>query len=64
MGYALTSWEKGGRAVIGLDMGGKFSLFLRGAVRSSNYILRCLGTSTDVSRFDGTYEVRGHTGAT
>ncbi|KAL8283634.1 hypothetical protein RQP46_005429 [Phenoliferia psychrophenolica] len=35
VGYALTSWEKGGKAVIGLDMG---------------------GTSTDVSRFDGTYE--------
>lgn len=38
VGFALTSWEKGGRAVIGLDMG---------------------GTSTDVSRFDGNYEVRG-----
>ena len=35
VGFALTSWEEGGSAVIGLDMG---------------------GTSTDVSRFDGTYE--------
>ncbi|SCZ97643.1 BZ3500_MvSof-1268-A1-R1_Chr4-3g07328 [Microbotryum saponariae] len=35
VGFALTSWQEGGKAVIGLDMG---------------------GTSTDVTRFDGTYE--------
>ncbi|KAK4053044.1 hypothetical protein OIV83_001779 [Microbotryomycetes sp. JL201] len=35
VGFALTSWRKGGQAVIGLDMG---------------------GTSTDVSRFDGSFE--------
>ncbi|ORY72599.1 5-oxoprolinase [Leucosporidium creatinivorum] len=35
VGFAQTSWEEGGQAVIGLDMG---------------------GTSTDVSRFDGTHE--------
>ncbi|SCV69133.1 BQ2448_2153 [Microbotryum intermedium] len=35
VGFALTSWQEGGKPVIGLDMG---------------------GTSTDVTRFDGTYE--------
>lgn len=35
VGYAMTSWKKGGKAVIGFDMG---------------------GTSTDVSRFAGTYD--------
>lgn len=37
VGFALTSWEKGGAPIIGLDMG---------------------GTSTDVSRFAGEFEVR------
>jgi 5-oxoprolinase (ATP-hydrolysing) len=42
VGYAMTSWEKGGQGVIGFDMGGILNINQ--------------GTSTDVSRFDGRYE--------
>lgn len=70
VGYALTSWEQGGRPVVGLDMGSSSALLVdvlvadlrsrlfRLSLYSTTIWTRVGGTSTDVSRFDGEYEVR------